>query len=84
MLSRGMNERVKKLTREIRKLSPKEQAKLVHELLGTSSPEPDAKIEKAWVDEAERRWRSYRRRRTGTIPADAVFAKLGRRRGVAR
>ena len=49
-----MNERVKKLSEEIRKLTPEEQADLMDELL-VLTYQPDPAIEKAWAEEAERR-----------------------------
>ena len=53
-----MNERVKKLSEEIRKLSPEEQADLMDELLVLTHRDPDPEIEKA----LHRRGRaSYRR-----------------------
>jgi hypothetical protein len=50
-----MNERVKKLTEEIRKLSSEEQAELIDELLVLTYREPDPEIEKAWAVEIDRR-----------------------------
>jgi putative addiction module component (TIGR02574 family) len=80
----GMNERVKKLSEEIRKLSPEEQADLMDELLVLTHREPDLDIEKAWAEEAKRRWRDYLDGKTKTVPAEEVFAKLGKRHGKAR
>ena len=55
-----MNERVKKLSEEIRKFSPEEQADLVDEVLANlHGAEPG--IEKAWAEEAERRWQAHLR-----------------------
>lgn len=79
-----MNERVKKLSDEIRKLSPEEQADLMHELLGLTSARRDSRIEKAWAKEALGRWENYKRGRVKTIPADEVFAKVGKRRNGTR
>jgi len=79
-----MNERVKKLSEEIRKLSPEEQADLMEELLVLTYREPDPEIEKAWAEEARRRWQDYLRGKTKTVPAEEVFAKLGKTRGKAR
>ena len=79
-----MNERVKKLTEEIRKLSPDEQADLMDELLVLTHREPDPEIEKAWAEEARQRWSAYLRGEVKTVPADRVFAKLGRKRGKAQ
>lgn len=50
-----MNERVKKLTEEIRKLSPDEQADLMDELLVLSYRAPDPERDKAWAEEIDRR-----------------------------
>ena len=50
-----MNERVKRLTEEIRKLPPEEQADLIDELLVLTYREPDPEIDKAWAEEAEDR-----------------------------
>ncbi len=74
-----MNERVKRLTEEIRKLTPEEQADLMDELLVLTHREPDPEIEKAWAEEAERRWRAFKRGETRAIPADEVFARLGKK-----
>jgi hypothetical protein len=51
----AMNERVKKLTEEIRKLSPDEQADLMDELLVLTYREPDRERDKAWAEEIDRR-----------------------------
>lgn len=72
----GMNERVKKLSEEIRKLSPEEQADLMDELLVLTYREPDPEIEKAWAEEAERRIDAYNRGETTAIPAEEVMAGL--------
>ena len=79
-----MNERVKKLSEEIRKLSPDEQADLMDELLVLTHREPDPEIEKAWAEEAKRRWQDYLDAKTKTVPVDEVFARLGKRHGKAR
>ena len=49
-----MNARVKKLSDQIRKLSPDEQAVLIDELLGNLHHRVDPEIEKAWAEEATR------------------------------
>ena len=71
-----MNERVKKLSEEIRKLSPEEQADLIDELLVLTYREPDPVIEKAWAEEAERRMRAYERGETKGEPVEEVLAEL--------
>ena len=75
-----MNARVKKLSEQIRKLSPDEQAVLIDELLGNLHHRVDPEIEKAWAEEAQRRWWAYLQGGVKTVPADQVFAKLGKKR----
>ena len=79
-----MNAHVKKLSDQIRKLSPDEQAVLIDELLGNLHHRVDPEIEKAWAEEAQRRWRAYLQGGVKTVPADQVFAKLGKKRGKGR
>ncbi len=71
-----MNERVKRLTEEIRKLSPDEQAELMEILQVLNAGEPDSGIEKAWADEAERRIDAYERGETTAVPLEEVMARL--------
>jgi putative addiction module component (TIGR02574 family) len=71
-----MNERVKKLSEEIRKLSPEEQADLMDELLVLTYREPDPEIEKAWLEEIDRRIDAVERGDTKTIPMEEAMAKL--------
>lgn len=71
-----MNERVKKLTEEIRKLSPEDRAELMEILQGLDTSEPDPGVEKAWAEEAERRIDAYERGETTAAPLDDVLARL--------
>ena len=50
-----MNERVKKLSQEIRKLSPEEQADLMDALLALSYGKVPHKSDRAWTQEIDRR-----------------------------
>lgn len=79
-----MNERVKKLTEEIRKLPPEEQADLIDELIVLTYREPDPEIDKAWLEEAQRRWERYKAGQDTAIEAseaiEAVRARLAKRR----
>jgi putative addiction module component (TIGR02574 family) len=71
-----MNETVKKLTEEIRKLTPEEQADLMDELLALTHREPDPEIERAWVEEARRRLAEYERGDTTAVSAEEVMTRL--------
>jgi hypothetical protein len=76
-----MNERVKKLSEEIRKLPSEEQAELIDELIVLTYRQPNAEIEKAWVEEAERRVDARDRGETRAIPHDEAMAHLQKRFG---
>jgi putative addiction module component (TIGR02574 family) len=76
-----MNERLKRLTEEIRKLPPEEQAELFDELLALTSRDTDPEIDKAWAEEAERRISARDRGETQPIPHDEVMARLQKRFG---
>jgi putative addiction module component (TIGR02574 family) len=71
-----MNERVRKLSEEIRKLPPEEQADLIEELLVLTYRKPDPEIENAWAEEAKRRLDAYERGETSTAPLEDVMARL--------
>ena len=80
-----MNERVKRLTEEIAKLPPEEQADIIDALIVLSYRSPDPEVDKAWVAEAERR---ISRHDSGEEPSVDAFAaveelraKFAKRRG---
>lgn len=68
----AMNERVRKLTEEIRKLSQEEQADLLEILQVLAEPD----LEKMWAEEAERRIDAYDRGETKAEPLEDVMARL--------
>jgi putative addiction module component (TIGR02574 family) len=77
-----MNERVRRLAEEIRKLPSEEQADLIDELLVLTYREPDPEIDKAWAEEAERRRAALRRGDTRAIPFEEVVTRLRKRFGL--
>jgi hypothetical protein len=70
-----MNERVRKLTEEIRKLSPEEQADLMDELLILTHGMPLPRSEKAWAEEIDRRITAVQRGNAPTLDARTVLRK---------
>jgi hypothetical protein len=74
-ISPAMNERVRKLIEEIRKLSPEEQADLMDELLILTHDMPLRKSEKAWAEEIDRRITAVRRGDAPTFDARAALRK---------
>ena len=71
-----MNQRVKDLSAEARKLTPDELAELVDELL-VALHETDPGWDKAWSAEAEQRMAAYRRGEMKSYSLDEVLADLG-------
>ncbi len=69
-----MNERVRKISEQIRQLTAEEQADLLDEILVHQKTDPD--IEKAWIEEAERRLRALERGETQAEPLEDVVARL--------
>jgi hypothetical protein len=70
-----MNERVKKLSEEIRKLSPEEQADLMDELLVLTYRQPYPKSDKAWLEEVDRRINEAKRGEGATVDAREALRK---------
>ena len=70
-----MNEKVKALSQEARKLAPAERAALIDELM-VSLDRPDAKIDELWAKEAEDRLAAFERGEMATHDVSDVVAKL--------
>ena len=56
------------------KLPVDERSRLASALLSSLEGEDAAEIERAWIDEAERRYRAYRSGKTKTTPAHVAIA----------
>jgi putative addiction module component (TIGR02574 family) len=69
-----MNDRIKSLSIEARKLTADERFELVDDILA-SVHEPDPSIDAAWAREAKDRLEAWRRGELGSRPAEEVFAK---------
>ncbi len=72
----GMNEQVKNIYEQARKLAPEEQLELVQIL--QAHADLDIGIEQAWLDEIEDRIAALDRGEARVVPAEQVLAKLGR------
>jgi hypothetical protein len=70
-----MNEKVKALSLEARKLAPAERAALIDELIA-SLDLPDAAIDTLWAKEAEERLAAYDRGEMAAHEISDVVAKL--------
>lgn len=70
-----MNEKIKALSQEARKLSPAERAELIDELI-TSLDRPDPAIDELWTLEAQDRLAAYDRGEMAAQDIPAIVAKL--------
>ena len=70
-----MNEKVKALSLEARKLTPAERVELIDELM-TSLDRPDPAIDELWAKEAEDRLAAYDRGEMAAHDIAEVVAKL--------
>jgi len=76
-----MNERVKHLSLEARKLSHDERAELVDDLLA-SLDAPEARLDALWAEEAERRLELIDKGEMPLRDAEDIVADLRRARGL--
>lgn len=65
--------KVKEIEKEALRLSSHERALLVEHLIGSLEPDDDPDAERAWIEEAERRYQNYKAGKGKTIPAEQVF-----------
>ena len=66
---------VSEIEREIRGLERDDQEQLLRALLEELDGPPDPDVERAWLEEAQRRSRELDTGATDTIPADEVLAE---------
>jgi putative addiction module component (TIGR02574 family) len=71
-----MNERVRQIADQARRLSPDEQAELVDELLAMMRGEPQLVVDKALLEECERRWQVYKRGEMKSYSWEEVKARV--------
>lgn len=62
----------KEIIESVLKLSPPERLLIIEEIL-KSLDEPDAEIEKIWIEEAEKRLQAYRDGKLKGIPIEEIF-----------
>lgn len=67
---------LRQLFREALELTDNDRATLAGLLIESLESEPDPDVEKAWAEEAERRWREIESGQVKTIPWEEVKAKL--------
>jgi putative addiction module component (TIGR02574 family) len=65
--------KVKEIEKEALLLSSHERALLAEHLIGSLEPDEDLDAERAWIEEAERRYQDYKAGKVKTIPSEQVF-----------
>ena len=73
-----MSALAERLERQAERLSAQERERLAQRLLRGVAAEPLTEVEEAWVREAERRYRLWKRDRSRAVPADAALAEIRR------
>jgi putative addiction module component (TIGR02574 family) len=71
-----MNQRVKQICEEIRRLAPDEQAELLAEISDVVAPVDAAAIDQSWIEEAERRLYQIDSGEVTPIPANRAMQQL--------
>jgi putative addiction module component (TIGR02574 family) len=71
-----MSDMIAELESKIRALSPEERAELIRLLIADLDGPSDANIEKAWLQEAQKRYREITEGKVETVPGEQVFENL--------
>ena len=72
-----MSAKAEKLATQIRSLTDLEKLQLVDSILADLD-QPDPEIDRAWAQEAHRRWKAYKAGRLKTVSYRAVMEKYSR------
>ena len=67
---------IEKIEEEIRSLSPAEKVELLRLLIAELDAPADADVERAWLEEAQRRHRELVEGKVKGVPGDRVFENL--------
>ncbi|MCC5869256.1 MAG: addiction module protein [Gammaproteobacteria bacterium] len=67
---------VSEIYEEIQQLSDPEKDRLLRALVAELDGPPDSNVEKAWLDEAQRRYLELEHGRVKAVPGEVVFERL--------
>ena len=70
-----MAKSIEDIENEIRSLSANDRMHLLRDLIADLDGSMDEDVEKAWLEEAERRYRELKDGKVGLIPAEEVFSR---------
>ena len=68
-----MARKVEEIEREIRSLSDDDRRRLLRDLVADLDGNPDPEVEKAWLEEAQRRLQELQQGVIEAVPAEEVF-----------
>jgi putative addiction module component (TIGR02574 family) len=68
-----MARKVEEIEREIRSLSDDERMRLLRDLVADLDGNPDLEVEKAWLEEAQRRFQELQQGVVEAVSAEEVF-----------
>lgn len=71
-----MSTAVTEIEAKIRALSREDKADLVRSLIAELDGPPDEAVQRAWLEEAQRRYREVVEGKVQAVPAERVFANL--------
>ncbi len=71
-----MSSRINKIEKEALQLPSHERAILAEKLLHSLDEEEDTDVERAWIEEAERRYKEYKRGKTSGRSIDDVLREI--------
>lgn len=71
-----MSTAVADIEARIRALSPEDRVDLVRSLIADLDGPSDEAVQRAWLEEAQRRYREVVEAKVEPVPAERVFAKL--------
>ncbi len=61
---------------KVRTLSAEEKVELIRALIADLDGPPDADVERAWLEEAQRRYRDITEGKVKAVPGDQVYKNL--------
>jgi len=71
-----MSTDVTEIEARIRSLSPEDRTELIRALIAELDGAPDTDVERAWLEEAQRRYREVMEGKVAPIPGERVFESL--------
>ena len=71
-----MTSRIKKIEKEALQLTSHERAILAERLLHSLDDEEDTDVERAWIEEAERRYKEFKKGNTTARSIDEVLREI--------